>query len=122
MSKLKQIIQDRIVNPADHSRGGITTIGQVTKSDEINNMCSIKYIDKDGFKRNKDNVTVRLYGSGGDWFPGIDDYVVVEDNGDTVVVVARHVGNYNMDVRSKLKLTKDIYSDSSGGAVGGQIF
>jgi hypothetical protein len=122
MNKLKQIIQDRIVNPADHSRGGITTIGQVTKSDEINNMCSIKYIDKDGNKRNKDNVTVRLYGNGGDWFPAEDDYAVIEDNGETVVIVARHVGNYNMDVRSKLRLTKDVHSDSFGGAVGGQIF
>jgi hypothetical protein len=122
MSKLKQILQDRVVNPANHSRGSITTIGQVTKSDEINNMCSIKYIDKDGFKRNKDNVAVRLYGNGGDWFPAEDDYVVIEDNGDTVAIVARHVGNYNMDVRSKLRLTKDVHSDSYGGAVGGQIF
>ena len=122
MSQLKKLLQERVVNPAGHARGGITTLGQVTKSDEINNMCSINYIDKDGFKRNKDNVTVRLYGNGGDWFPQIDDHVVVEDNGDIVAIVARHVGNYNMDVRSKLRLTKDIHSDSAGGAVGGQIF
>lgn len=122
MSNLKQLLQDRVMNPADHSRGSITTVGQVTKADEINNMCSMKYIDKDGFKRNKDNVTVRLYGNGGDWFPAVDDYVVVEDGGDTCVIVARHVGNYNMDVRSKLRLTQDIHSDSYGGSVGGQIF
>ncbi|WP_312339235.1 hypothetical protein [Anaerospora hongkongensis] len=122
MNKLKQIIQDRIVSPADHIRGSITTIGQVMKSDEINNMCSIKYVDKDGNKRNKDNVTVRLYGNGGDWFPAMDDFVVIEDTGSTVAIVARHVDNYNMDVRSKLRLTKDIHSDSFGGAIGGQIF
>ena len=122
MSSLKQLIQNRIVNPADHTRGGLTTIAQVTQVDEINNMCSIKYIDKSGFKRNRDNVTVRLYGTGGDWFPALDDFVIVEDNGDTCVIIARHVDNYNMDVRSKLRLTQDIHSDSFGGAVGGQIF
>lgn len=122
MSTLKQILQNKVVNPADHSRGTITTIGQVTKSDEINNMCSIRYIDKSGFKRNKDSVTVRLYGNGGDWFPAVDDFVVLEDSGETCTIVARHVGNYNMDVRSKLRLTKDVHSDSHGGAVGGQIF
>ena len=122
MSKLKQMLQDRVVGPANHSRGGVTTVAQVDKSDDINNICSIHYIDKDGFKRNKDNVPVRIYGSGGDWFPAVNDFVVVEDNGDTVVITARHVSNFNTDVRSKLKLTKDVHSDQCGGSTGGMIF
>lgn len=122
MSRIKQIIQERIVNPAAFGRGGITTIGKVTASDELNNICSILYIDRAGFKRNKENVAVRLYGNGADWFPAEGDYVVIEDGGDTCVIVARHVENYNMDVRPKLHLARDIHSDSYGGAVGGQIF
>ena len=99
----------------------ITTLGIVTASDESNNTCSVQYVDKDGKKRNKEGVVVRLYGNGGDWFPAINDTVVLENTNDTLVCIARHVGNYNMDVRSKMQLRQDIYSDSSGGAVGGQI-
>jgi len=112
--ELKNILQNRIVNPTARINNVITTIGVVTDSDESNNTCNIFYIDKSGCKRNKDNVVVRLYGSGADWFPKVGDAVVVEDSGDTVVVVARHVGNYSMDVRSKRQLRQDVLSDSSG--------
>lgn len=111
---LKQLLQDRVVNPATHINNSITTIGIVTESDESNNTCSVLYTDKTGNKRNRDNVVVRLYGNGADWFPAIGDTVVIEDTGDTVVVVARHVGNYSMDVRSRRQLRQDILSDTGG--------
>ena len=115
-------MQDTIINPANHINNGITTLGIVTASDESNNTCSITYIDKNGRKRNKDNVVVRLYGNGADWFPAINDTVVIEDTGDTCVVVARHVGNYAMDVRSRRQLKQDVESDESGCQnPGGQI-
>lgn len=114
MSALKSKLQNDIVNPAARVNASITTIGVVTASDESNNTVSIKYIDKSGKKRNRDNVVVRLYGNGADWFPAINDAVVVEDTGDTCVVVARHVGNYAMDVRSKRQLRQDVFSDSGG--------
>ena len=114
MSDLKQLLQNRIVNPAGHANNAITTLGVVTDSDESNNTVSVRYVDKSGKKRNRDNVVVRLYGNGADWFPAVDDTVVIEDTGDTVVVVARHVGNYSMDVRSRRQLRQDVHSDDSG--------
>ena len=60
--ELKNILQNRIVNPTARINNVITTIGVVTDSDESNNTCNIFYIDKSGCKRNKDNVVVRLYG------------------------------------------------------------
>ena len=111
MSTFKEKIQSNLVNPVARVNAGITTIGIVTESDESNNTVSIKYVDKSGKKRNRDNVVVRLYGNGADWFPAINDAVVVEDTGDTCVVVARHVGNYAMDVRSKRQLRQDVFSD-----------
>lgn len=120
---LKSTIIDKIVNPISHSKATATTVAKVTKSDEINNSCSINYIDKDGFMRNKDNVSIRIYGNGSDWFPVIDDYVIIEDNEDFIIVSARYIGNFNVDVRSKMKLQKDIYEDScGGGSIGGVIF
>lgn len=119
---LKRQMQDTIINPANHINNGITTLGIVTASDESNNTCSITYIDKNGKKRNRDNVVVRLYGNGADWFPAINDTVVIEDTGDTCVVVARHVGNYAMDVRSRRQLKQDVESDETGCQnPGGQI-
>ena len=114
MQTLREKLQSEIVNPTARVNTGITTIGIVTASDESNNTVSIRYIDKGGKKRNRDNVVVRLYGNGADWFPAINDTVVVEDTGDTCVVVARHVGNYAMDVRSKRQLRQDVFSDSGG--------
>jgi hypothetical protein len=120
--ELKNLLQERVVNPATHINNIITTIGIITDSDESNNTCSILYIDKSGSKRNRDNVVVRLYGNGADWFPAVGDTVVIEDTGDTVVVVARHVGNYSMDVRSRRQLRQDILSDAGGcQMVGGCI-
>jgi hypothetical protein len=121
MSGLKGILQSRVSNAAQHINNSITTVGVVTDSDEMNNTCSVRYVDKDGQKRNRDNVVVRLYGSGTDYFPAKDDTVVIEETGDTCVVIARHVGNYAMDVRSKMKLVKDIFSDSGGSEPGGSI-
>ena len=112
--ELKQILQTRIVAPTTHVNNIITTIGIVTDSDESNNTCSILYKDKNGNNQNRDNVVVRLYGNGADWFPTVNDVVVIEDTGDTVVVVARHVGNYAMDVRSRRQLRQDIHSDDNG--------
>lgn len=111
---LKSLIQDRIVNPASRINVTTKTLGIVLNSDDSNNTCKVKYVNKNGESCNKDNVTVRLYGKGTDWFPAKNDIVVIEDSGDTIVVVARYVGNYAMDVRSKRKLKKDIMSDSSG--------
>lgn len=119
---LKQILQHNVVNSATHINNSITTVGIITGSDESNNTCSILYIDKNGNNQNRENVVVRLYGNGADWFPAIGDTVVIEDTGDTVVVVARHVGNYSMDVRSRRQLRQDILSDTGGcQLVGGFI-
>lgn len=111
-----------MVEPATHRYHKVTTMAKVTKADEKNNTCSIQYVDKEGTKRNRDNVTVRLYGSGTDWFPEVGEKVTIEDSDSSCVIIARCVDNYNMDVRSKMKLKMDIFSDSSGAEPGGNIF
>ena len=122
MFDFKSGLRNSVINSVARLTDRIVTIGKVTKSDEINNLVSVRYVDKNGKTRNRDNVTVRLYGNGGDWFPSVDDYVVIEESNSDFSVVARHVGNYNMDVRSRMKLASDVYSDSGGGATGGQMF
>lgn len=112
---IKQSFQNNIINSAVRPNKEITVMAVVTSSDDANNTCSVKYIDKDGHKKTKDNVVVRLYGSGTDWFPGEGDTVILQESNDICVVIARHVGNYNMDIRSKMEMKQDVYSDESGG-------
>lgn len=122
MYDLRSNLRNNLINSVARLTDRIVTVGKVTKSDEINNLVSVQYVDKHGKTRNKDNVTVRLYGNGGDWFPSEGDMVVIEESDGDMSVVARHVGNYNMDVRSRMKLEQDNFSDSGGGSTGGFIF
>ena len=117
MSKFR--FEQEIANRSDHEREVFTSFAKVTKADEKNNTCSIQFVDKEGRKSNRDNVTVRLYGKGTDWFPEVDDVVEIEQGRDTLVIIARHVDNYEADVRSKQEMVQDIYSDSMGCDPGG---
>jgi len=112
MSDLSYGIQ-RLSHGAQHINQASEIPALVTKADETNNTCSITYIDPNRReRRNRDNVMVRLYGSGTDYFPKKGDIVIVKEDYDTCVVIARDISNYAMDVQSKMKMTQDIYSDT----------
>lgn len=112
MSDFSRGVQ-RLSHGAQHINQASEIPAIVTKSDETNNTCSIKYIDSiTRKKRNRDNVMVRLYGSGTDYFPQKGDTVTVQEDGDTCVVIARDISNYAMDVQSKMKQTQDVFSDA----------
>lgn len=119
----KTKIQDQIVNPADHIRGKLTTIAVVTKSDERNNVCSIEFIDKDGYRSNKDSIAVKIYSPGIiGWFPIEGDFVVIEEFNGKITITGKHDGGYSASIRSKSQIKKDIFSDNGGGAMAGLIF
>lgn len=121
MGFFSDALQSQVVQPVTRNATAITTVAEVTDSDEINNNCSVKYIDKEGKKRNRDNVTVRLYDNGSGYFPAVGDYVELQLEQDTCVIVARHISNYNMDVRSKMELQQDVYTDNHGADPGSSI-
>lgn len=122
MSGIKNKIMDRLVQPSSREVTTVTTVAKVIASDEINNKCSITYIDKNGIKRNRDNVVVRLYDNGSGYFPDIGDFVEVQLEREICVIIARHIANYNMDVRSKMQLKQDIFTDSPGANPGASVF
>lgn len=119
---LRQQIKDKIVTPITYENEIMHTVAFVVKSDDKNNCCDIRYIDRQGQIRNKDNVTVRLTGSGMDWFPVKGEFVTIEVTRDICVIIARCISNYNMEVRSKMELKQDIYSDSGGYPPGASIY
>ena len=118
---IKDIIQNNIISPTMNSASQNLVTGLVLGSDSANNVCSIRYTNKTGNICNKENVPIRLYGNGTDWFPTTGEMVLVEDNGSTCTVIARYVGNYSMDVRSKLQLRQDVQSDDSGCQMPGGV-
>lgn len=124
MSILKKIIRDDIVNPTLQIRGSITNgLARITRADEINNICSVIYIDKDGYKSNKDNIYVKIYTPGLiTWFPSVDEIVTIEEQNGDPVITGPYEGSYNINSRSETILKEDIYSDSFSETAGGTIF
>ena len=115
MSSLKNKINQNIINPLiKNNYENSTLVAEVTATHEENNTVDISYINRKGNKTNKENVMVRLYGSGTDWFPSAKDKVLIEESQNICVVIARHIGNYNMDVRSNMEIKQDVYSDKEG--------
>jgi hypothetical protein len=123
MSELMKKIKDS-ANPAVHNRRDFVTIALVTDTDEINNVCSIEYIDKDGYKSNKNNVPVKiLYPGLIAWFPKKGDRVNISVvNEDDVTITSLEENGYGSNIRAKTQLKKDVFSSSFGGTMGGMIF
>ena len=121
MYDLKSLIQNNVVAPVSRATGSSISVGKVTLADEINNSCSVEYVDKDGVVRNRSNIPAIVHGSAVDWFPDVNDYVLVEDYGQTVAIVAKYDGSYATTIRSKMRLVNDIYPDASSES-GGCVF
>lgn len=122
MSTFKSRIQKEIVAPAGHIRRTFTIIGTVIESDEKNNFCSVRFIDKDGYMSNKNNVPVVLYNSSIiDWFPKIGELVNIEQNGELVRIISKYEGAYGIHTRPGTELKKDVLCDSFDSTIAGVI-
>lgn len=119
---LAQQLINKVVSPITYVNETFHTTALVIKADDKNNCCDIRYLNKYGILQERENVNVRISGNGMDWFPVVEDYVIVEISRDSCVIVARSVSNYNMDVRSKMELKQDIFSDSFGYPPGASIY
>lgn len=123
MSQLKRRIREEIVKPAEQVRRDASHVAKVTYSGEKNNICSISFIDKEGYRSNKDNVPVRIYNqSFSDWFPTVGELVNVEDSDGNLSIVSKFEGGYGSSVRALTELKQDIYTSSFGGTMSGMIF
>ncbi|MCY7866121.1 hypothetical protein [Bacillus atrophaeus] len=118
---LKKFLQNDIVNPTAANRGEVFyKVAIVTKADENNNVCSIKYIDKDAFESNKDNVQVKIYSHGvQDWFPEKDDIVSIEEVNGVPIITGIPEEAYAAKVKGKNDLETDILSDEMSCETGG---
>lgn len=122
---LKKFFRNDIVNPAVANRGEILRkLAVVTKADEANNLCSIKYVDKDARESNKDNVPVRIYSPGfQDWFPEVDEVVTIEESDGMPVITGVPEEAYAINIAGQNDLESDMLSDDmSCDTEGGYIY
>ena len=119
---LKGQFIDRLITPITQEIEAFITVAKVIKADSKNNICDIEYVDKRGKAKKRENVPLRLMGTGMEWFPVEDDLVDIEIERRSCVIVGRHIDDYNADVRSKMKLTQDCFSDSAGSPPGASIY
>lgn len=96
------------------------TVAVVTKADEANNTCSIRFYDKDGKKREVRQAQVDLKNR--DWFPKVRDSVLVDVSGSrSALILSLYTEDYNRDVRGRQELRNDVAPDGDGTCCG-QIF
>lgn len=105
---------DKKIQRISHDMEFRQTVAKVRRSDSMNNVCDIQFVDG----RNVDNVPVKVYGDGMDWFPQVDEWVMVHVGRHMTEIVSRHVGNFGADILPGMALLMDKFSDFSGGPVG----
>ena len=108
---------DISIQKQSHDLESHQTYALVTKSDDMNNVCSIQFVDG-GFLRNRDNVPVKIYGNGMDWFPSKGDWVVVAYNRNIYEIVSRG-DSFSQDIRPDMRFGQDRLSEGIGGTPGG---
>lgn len=122
---LKQFFKDQIINPRISEREKLyRRAAVITRIDEISNLCSIEYIDKEDNLSNKDNVPVRIYDPGmQSWFPIVGEEVMVEEYLGGLSITGILPANYADNARSELSMDNDILSDSmSADSCGGYVY
>lgn len=93
------------------------TIAVVTHADESNNLCSIRYVDRDGKRREIKKAMVDLKNK--HWFPKEKDPVLVDVSGsNSALILEQYTEDYNKDIKSKEQLKNDIAPDGDGTCCG----
>jgi len=110
-------ILNKKIQKQTHDLESHMIIARVLQSDPMNNVCTIQFVD-DGKLCNKDNVSVRIYGTGMDWFPLEGDWVKVEYSRNICEIVAR-ADNFSTDIRPDTYFGQDRLSEGIGGTPGG---
>lgn len=106
-------ILDKRIQGVTHDMEFRQTVAKVRRSDSMNNVCDIQIVDG----RNIDNVPVKIYGDGMDWFPQVGEWVMVHTGRQMVEIVSRFVGNFGADILPDMALNEDKFSDFVGGPV-----
>lgn len=120
MGVLSDKLKYGVVGEVSRTSGQQRTVAVVTKADEPNNVCSIRFLDRDGKKRDIRSAQVAL--SNKDWFPKEGDTVLIDVDGSrNALILQQYTEDYIKDVRNKRAIRSDIMPRGDG-TCGGMIF
>ena len=121
-SNIKDKIKNKIVEPAANSRSVSTLSAKITKVNEKTNTCDVMYTRIDGTEMRRKNVDVLLTNKSFiDWFPEVNDIVLIQEKNNIVYIIGPSYSNYD-NVRKNIELKNDILSNSYIDTLGGFIF
>lgn len=120
---LKNKLINNIVAPVASSHSAIPLDAVVTKVNERDNTCNIKYVNENAVDVEQKNIPVQIYNECIiDWFPKVGDHVLISvRNNDIMITGPNYGGNFNI-VKNKMNLKQDVLSDASTSTLGGCIF
>lgn len=120
---LKNRLINNIVTPVASSHSVIPLDAVVTKINEKNNTCDVKYTNENAVDVEQSNVPVQMYNECIiDWFPKVGEHVLISvRNNDIMITGPNYNGNFGW-VKNKVNLKQDILSDASTSTFGGCIF
>lgn len=122
MNYVNQKIKDKIVEPAANSRSVSTLSAKITNVNEKTNTCDVMYTRIDGTELRKKNVEILLNNKSFiDWFPEVNDNVLIQEKNNIVYVLGPAYSDYNK-IRKSIELKNDVFSNNFVDTLGGFIF
>lgn len=120
---LKNKLVENIVAPVASSHSAAFIRATVLTADERSNTCTVKYRDQEGVLLTQPNVPVQLTNvSFIDWFPKKNESVILSVRKNELKVTGPDYQESYSNIKSKIELSNDIYSDTSSHFIGGYIF
>lgn len=120
---LKNKLVNNIVAPVASSHSAIPLDATVTKINERNNTCDIKYVNENAVEIEQKNIPVLMYNECIiDWFPKEGEHVLISIRNNDIMITGPNYNGYFGTVKNKMNLKQDILSDASTSTLGGCIF
>ena len=121
MNNLKKALTSAIAEPAAKSSRSSTIVGTVTKSNEDASKCDVEFYNESGTLETRKNVDVISYNYNViDWFPNKGDKVLMNYKNETLFISGP--GEPSSNLKNKLEVKNDIFSDSFIDSIGGFVF
>lgn len=121
-NQIKKLFTENIVEPAAKSRSTSVIEGVAIQTSESTNLCTVKFTDSTGHVETRDSVPVLIYNKSViDWFPSDNEKVLLQEKDRVLYIIGPACQDYS-NVRTKIKLENDIFSDTLIGGIGGYLF
>ena len=123
MKNLRDKFKQELIAPTANSYGALESIAKVIKANERGNVCTVEFTNKAGRKVKEYNVPVAIYNKNIiDWFPQDNDSVIITETGGGFCIKGPSMNSGYLEIRNRIQMEQDIYSESYSDFLGGYIY